>query len=203
VLIGLVAAASEISWVLGAVGKDLTLTGRTQLWAEVLNLISQRPFLGWGYMSFFQVDNDIAVQLWTRLRWNPPHSHNGLLEVGLDLGVLGVMFVLALFVQAVVVLINCIRAGARQEAWCFLTFIIVCFIVNLAEPTIIRNQDISTALFNVMLFSCSRVGLAPTAVKRRSSGTVSVLERARPRPPDAASAGKASPAAPGMASRPA
>ncbi len=187
---------SEIDWVLGAVGKDLTLTGRTQLWSEVLTLIGQRPFLGWGYMSFFQIDNDMAVQLWTQLRWNPPHSHNGLLEVWLDLGPLGLMLVLALFVQAVIVLINCVRSGAHQEAWGFLTFTIVCLVVNLAEPTIIRNQEISTILFNVMLFSCSGIGLVPLAAKRRRAGTVSVLERARPRSPAGAVINKGAPTEP-------
>lgn len=192
-LAALVIAASDPDAALGLVGKDVTLTGRTELWRAMMEYIGQRPLLGWGYSAFFQVDNPDALALWARLRWNPPHTHNGLLEVLLDLGALGLLLIAAQIVQTVSVIVQSARAKAWPEAWCFATFFIVCAALNLAEPTIIRSQEITSILFNTMLFSCSLLRSAPVAAQRRQSGTVSVLARARPRLSSAASpAGSAS-----------
>ena len=39
--------------ILGFLGKDATLTGRTDLWEFVKICISQRPLLGWGFSAFW------------------------------------------------------------------------------------------------------------------------------------------------------
>jgi O-antigen ligase len=39
--------------VLGSLGKDATLTGRTDLWPYVLEMIEKRPWLGYGYSGFW------------------------------------------------------------------------------------------------------------------------------------------------------
>ena len=41
-------------FVLGIVGRDTTLTGRTALWSSVMAFIGQRPVLGWGYRAMWQ-----------------------------------------------------------------------------------------------------------------------------------------------------
>ena len=38
---------------LGVFGKDLTLTGRTDVWDAVIELINQKPLLGWGYRAMW------------------------------------------------------------------------------------------------------------------------------------------------------
>jgi exopolysaccharide production protein ExoQ len=159
-----------------------------------LEYIGQRPLLGWGYSAFFQIDNPDAVTLWTRLRWNPPNTHNGLLEVLLDLGAAGLLLIAAQIVQTGFVIAQAARAKAWPEAWCFATFFVVCAALNLAEPTIIRSQEITSILFNTMLFSCSLLRAAPATARRRSAGVVSILERARPRHLDASGSGAMRPA---------
>src|SRR5262245_37144084 len=37
-------------------GKDATLTGRTDIWLATLDLIKQKPLLGWGYMATWGTD---------------------------------------------------------------------------------------------------------------------------------------------------
>jgi exopolysaccharide production protein ExoQ len=190
----LMTAGSDLNAALELVGKDITLTGRTELWHVMLEYIGQRPLLGWGYSAFFQIDNPDAVTLWTRLRWNPPNTHNGLLEVLLDLGAAGLLLIAAQIVQTGFVIAQAARAKAWPEAWCFATFFVVCAALNLAEPTIIRSQEITSILFNTMLFSCSLLRAAPATARRRSAGVVSILERARPRHLDASGSGAMRPA---------
>ena len=42
------------------IGKDPTLTGRTEIWAYVIQDIWMKPFLGWGYYVFWEPTNPYA-----------------------------------------------------------------------------------------------------------------------------------------------
>jgi len=65
-------------------GRDSTLTGRTEVWAAVLPATRQHPFLGYGFGSF-----------WTDARrqfYDIPTGHNGYLDILLELGAVGLAF---------------------------------------------------------------------------------------------------------------
>jgi exopolysaccharide production protein ExoQ len=86
--------------VLSYFGKDITLTGRTLLWHYATAAISNRPVLGGGYEAYWQPGNWNAIQLWF-YSYIPVksgyHFHNTFLEVGVDLGILGIaVFVITL-----------------------------------------------------------------------------------------------------------
>jgi exopolysaccharide production protein ExoQ len=74
-------------------GKDMTLTGRTPLWALVVNKIAERPILGYGYDAFWRTQGDAINQF---LTWKPGQAHNGYLDICLNLGVVGLFLVLFL-----------------------------------------------------------------------------------------------------------
>ena len=42
------------------IGKDPTLTGRTEIWAYVIKDIGMKPLLGWGYYVFWRADQSIC-----------------------------------------------------------------------------------------------------------------------------------------------
>jgi O-antigen ligase len=68
-------------------GRDPTLTTRTQLWEEVLR-IPVNPLVGTGFESFWLGER--AKLLWRTHWWHPNQAHNGYLEVYLNSGWLGV-----------------------------------------------------------------------------------------------------------------
>ena len=68
-------------------GRDQTLTGRTELWGQLLKL-STNPILGTGFESFWLGQR--LETLWSINWWHPNESHNGYLEVYLNLGWIGV-----------------------------------------------------------------------------------------------------------------
>jgi exopolysaccharide production protein ExoQ len=78
----------------GAVGKDATLTDRTEIWAFLLNMHTN-PTLGVGYQTFW-----IGARLeefWSHAGFGHLNeAHNGYLEIYLELGLIGV-FLLCLF----------------------------------------------------------------------------------------------------------
>jgi exopolysaccharide production protein ExoQ len=70
-----------------AFGRDATLTGRTELWEDLLR-IPVNPLLGSGFESFWLGER--AQWLWEKHPWHPNQAHNGYLEVYLNSGWLGV-----------------------------------------------------------------------------------------------------------------
>ena len=68
------------------IGKDPTLTGRTDIWGYVIPFIYQRPLLGWGYAAFWSTQDPAAWEIANALRWFSPQAHNGLLEILLSGG---------------------------------------------------------------------------------------------------------------------
>jgi exopolysaccharide production protein ExoQ len=74
-------------YVLALVGRDSTLTGRTDIWASVLALAKNR-WLGTGFESFWLGPRLEAI--WSQYWYHPIEAHNGYLETYLNLGWVGV-----------------------------------------------------------------------------------------------------------------
>lgn len=72
---------------LGAVGRDSTLTGRTDIWKLVLSM-SGNPLFGTGFESFWLGERSLKV--WNIYRFHLNEAHNGYIEVYLNLGWVGI-----------------------------------------------------------------------------------------------------------------
>jgi exopolysaccharide production protein ExoQ len=90
--------------VLGLVGKDATLTGRTQIWQHGFDSIASHPIAGVGYGAFWQVGNWSAEQIWRFMQIPGKsgfHFHDVYLQIAVDLGAIG----LSVFITTLIVLI--------------------------------------------------------------------------------------------------
>ncbi len=74
-------------------GRDMTFTGRTDLWNTLLNF-NINPLIGTGYGSFWLGER--LRKLWEMYWWTPMEAHNGCLEIYLNLGLIGVFIWIAL-----------------------------------------------------------------------------------------------------------
>jgi O-antigen ligase len=90
-----------LNWVplVQGLGKDPTISGRTQIWGAVLDSIWDRPWFGFGRSAFWQPGSVYALRAGERVGhlYVPPHGHNGLLDLLLDVGFVGVFLFLVLF----------------------------------------------------------------------------------------------------------
>lgn len=75
------------------IGRDLTFTGRTEIWAAVERAVEARPWLGHGYYAFWLIESGPVYAVRSAVNWPVPSAHNGWLELVLGLGLVG----LALF----------------------------------------------------------------------------------------------------------
>ena len=88
-------------YVLGASGKDTTLTGRTDIWRVADGLIAERPWLGIGYNTFWHPGNLEAEALWRQFgigNRSGFNFHNTYREITVHLGYVGFALFLAVSV---------------------------------------------------------------------------------------------------------
>jgi exopolysaccharide production protein ExoQ len=81
--------------VAGAMGKDPTLTGRTELWQQLLGF-DINPIFGTGFESFWLGDR--IRKFFELYRWHANEAHNGYLETYLNLGLVGLFLIIGLFI---------------------------------------------------------------------------------------------------------
>ena len=74
-------------------GRDLTLTGRTDIWESVWWRIKERPILGYGFEAFWEGDNPTAPYNWVvqQAGFRPNNAHSSWLELWLMLGLPGLI----------------------------------------------------------------------------------------------------------------
>lgn len=91
---GVVLRESIASKVVGAFGRDISFTGRTQLWADLLEVTAEKPLLGHGFQSYWV--HEFGHPLWEKHAWLPIDGHNGYLDVFIAMGAVGLLLLLLL-----------------------------------------------------------------------------------------------------------
>jgi O-antigen ligase len=111
---------------LEAIGREATLTGRTAVWERVLRLV-QSPWFGSGYESFW-----LGPRLRALTNWGGNQAHNGYLEVYVNLGWIGWVFLGAVIVVGYRHMIAACRANPNM-ATLRAAFFVICMTYNYSE----------------------------------------------------------------------
>jgi O-antigen ligase len=124
-----------------SLGREETLTGRTQIWAELIPFAMREPIIGHGIDGFFTDEMKKSLG-------NLPHAHNGYLNIILDYGFVGLflvsMFLLSLCGKAYKTLYYNYGWGSL-----LLCFLFMSAIYNVAEPSFdsFKSQQMAIILF--------------------------------------------------------
>lgn len=86
---GVAALAPDL--IVAALGRDLTLTGRTDIWQAAAPAAAARPWLGYGYYAFWLPEDGPAYWVREAVRWQVASAHSSWLETALGLGRIGVL----------------------------------------------------------------------------------------------------------------
>lgn len=129
-----------IAWVVSDFGRvselldrDPTLTGRTLLWAIILPMAMEKPWLGYGYGGFWLGEEGPSMEVWQLHGFPTANSHNGLLDILLNLGLLGALITILGFGSY---LRKAFRVFAAERTWDNawpILFLMALFLINLAE----------------------------------------------------------------------
>ncbi len=140
--------------ILKALGKDTTLTGRGDMWPYIFEMIGQKPFLGYGYGAFWYGPDTPSFYIWQATGWTPPNSHNGFLDLWLQIGLLGLL--IYLFGFLVITLPKAfywLRATRTSEGFWPLIYMTYMFLANISETTLMIQNDIFWVIYVAIAFS--------------------------------------------------
>jgi exopolysaccharide production protein ExoQ len=140
--------------IFGSIGKDPSLTGRTEIWGLIIEIALRKAVLGYGYDSFWFGFDGPSAEVWSAFDWHPPHSHNGFLDLWLSTGLLGLTFWGLAFMETLSKGFIYLRYYSKTpEGFLPLIFLAFFIISNLTESSLMRQNDIFTVLFVSMSYS--------------------------------------------------
>ena len=123
------ALPDALAFLVGSMGRNMTLTGRTELWSDLLRM-DTHPLFGAGFESFFLGDR--LEMLWSKYWWHPNEAHNGYLETYLTLGGIGLCLLAVLVMTGYRNVLKTYRTDSRFGTL-RLAFLVVAVIYNTTE----------------------------------------------------------------------
>jgi exopolysaccharide production protein ExoQ len=149
-------------------GKEVTLTGRTEIWTAVIESIARRPVLGYGYQAFWLGLEGESYRVILAVSWVLAQAQNGFLDVMLEMGAAGLVIVLLVFGFAFRDGVLCLlRSRDETQLWAvewYLAIVILTLIYNLDESFLFEPKHLGSMMF---LLAC--VGLKMEWMRLRVS----------------------------------
>lgn len=148
---------------LAATGKDLTLTGRTDLWRIAFQEIAAHPLLGQGFKGFWVPGNPTAEALWTQFGIDSKigfHFHHSLISNAVEIGLIGVALQIAIVGGASFVLIGWAIAKPSAESL-FLAGFMIRQLALLNSEVVFFTQFEPVSILTIMAAVYARRVLRP------------------------------------------
>ncbi len=150
---------------LALVGKDPTLTDRTKIWSRVLRAASERPLTGYGVGgTWINQGAEPTLSIVRGLGFPVFHSHNGFLEILIQLGAIGLVFYALLALSVVVDGYNLVASSDKWGAVALL-FVGLIVLLSLSEVATFGSWLALLCGIRVVLIrkrNAERLGLPPT-----------------------------------------
>jgi O-antigen ligase len=161
-------------YLLGLVGKDPTLTGRLPLWRTVFLSIQERPLLGYGYGAFWRGWAGPSARVWTLHLWEPPHAHNGYLDLWLDLGLVGLALGLGLLAITLArgLLTSLARTQKESHRFAYL-FAVFFFAFNVVQSAYLASGMLDALYWILFTYAYLVSGRSSTFAIDSGGGTIS------------------------------
>jgi exopolysaccharide production protein ExoQ len=160
-------------FLISLLGKDATLTGRTEIWDAVLGSIAKQPLFGYGYQAFWLGFKGESYRIILTVTWALGQAQNGFLDVTLEMGMVGLAIVLAILGFAFRDGLSCLLRSSDQAQlhsveW-YVAIVILTTIYNLDESFLFEPRHLGS-----MMFVLACVGLKMERMRMRSSASTPV-----------------------------
>ena len=130
---------------LQALGRDATLTGRTDIWGILIEQVRTVPWTGYGYMAFWEAENGPVFWVRQATHWDVPTAHNGWIEIALAIGFPGVVLTALVYATAF------LRAAGRifrgPETYWALALVAMLLLVSISESNLVQQNSFGWVLF--------------------------------------------------------
>jgi O-antigen ligase len=146
-------------------GKDISLTGRIPLWQSLMPFITDRPWVGYGYGTFWVAGSPQMILVQRLNPWNPPDAHNAYIGVALELGLPGAIIATGLLLSVIFRAYRTSRStGLAWPAFLF-AFAFVYAITNMVETPLLSMGS----FFTFMLAFCHFALVRPAMGQARKN----------------------------------
>lgn len=140
-------------------GKDMTLTGRTEIWAILAEHIAYHPVLGTGYGAYWTAGPVAGAEsyafVWRMGSFYPGSAHNGYLDIVNDLGWVGLTCLIAYIVMHVRQSLQMLGISRNQGAL-YLALFFQQAITNLSETHWFSVQSVDFVIMALATTSLAR-----------------------------------------------
>ena len=142
------AGIDPVQTVLDSVGKDATLTGRTQLWSVAADVSQEHPIFGVGYSAFWAAPEFAYERLLTQHAGatTSVSFHNFIMEILVGCGWLGVLSILAILLTSWSRLRIYLARYQSVSAALGLTILAAVVITSLLGPSFYRGHEFMIVL---------------------------------------------------------
>jgi exopolysaccharide production protein ExoQ len=130
-------------------GRNATLSGRTAIWTLILRSIAKRPLLGYGFYAFWQGLKGESANAIVGTHWVFGYAHNGILEICLQVGLVGVAIFFVTLFQAMRNAWFCLRNGCPPGVEWYIGIIALTIMYNVDESTVLWPNDLLSILYVV------------------------------------------------------
>jgi exopolysaccharide production protein ExoQ len=148
-------------WVdlLTGLGRDPTLTGRTYIWSTAITKLMERPLLGFGRDAFWVPKSPYAIEAGKAIGsgWVPPHGHNGMLDLTLDVGLIGLSIFLVIYFVTFFRALKQAYATRNPENVFPLAYLTFLALNNMTESYLLRLENIYWVLFLTTVFTINQI----------------------------------------------
>lgn len=156
-----IVSEDPFAFMLNSVGRDSTLTGRTDVWEEMILYIQDHPFFGVGYNGFWKTGRDgLSSEVLQYLNWSPGQAHNGYLDIINELGFFGLAFFLLLLMQTLSRVVRLLHHN-KVEGLPYFLIVIALIFINFVETNFCRASFFGWTAFLASL-------LVSTPILRRN-----------------------------------
>ena len=150
-----------------SLGKDPTLSGRTDIWDAVIDAISLRPWLGYGFAAFWQ-DEGGGGLVSRAIKFRVVQAHNGFLNMGAELGFLGLLFFILSMIFTYIRAIKWARLGKTSEALWPVIYVTFLPLYNYSETTTPDPNSLFWVLFVAISLSLKPLPVVNPYVENES-----------------------------------
>jgi O-antigen ligase len=128
-------------------GKDPTLTGRTEIWKSMMSSIVKHPILGYGYKAFWRGYQGESANVSFATHWAVPSAHNAFLEVWIALGAVGVALVVYTLLRAIRDAFVCLRAGKSPYLAWYASIVFLTIVLSADEGELVIPNGLMWILY--------------------------------------------------------
>lgn len=130
-------AADIIALVPGIFGKDLSFTGRSDVWVYLWPEVEKNLWFGYGYSTYWVMGTSVLDRFQYYIGFKVNQAHNGYLEIMLQLGVFG-------FSLFLLFIVSFIKRAVRVDYKPAIIALVSVLVLNFTEGTIFQARGPTT-----------------------------------------------------------